>query len=363
MILHCILLWVRLSSHRVVCSVTFFIMRVLPFLFQVNITTDMSKTEEPEPHLYIRISAALWKYLPLFFLVWGTISNILSFIVFSTKAMRNSLTSFLFRVLSVLDLSMLYSHSWAAMLYYIFRINTFTINDSTCSIFSFWMAFSKISAAWVLVLIGFERLISVCIPHRVKIICSKKKAIVALIVIAFVALITELPPVFSIKLESYMDSKGNIVQRICTYSSMGSYGIKYYTKFIWPWLDFMMYTGIPFVLMMCFNIAIISKLCMAAVKRRNATSQASDDRSGLSGLTGMLLSVSFAFLVLTIPMTLNYFRPTSLSDDQFYLVHTVAFMCIYTNHSSNFLFYCIGGSRFRQVLKDTISCSKSSNYN
>ena len=318
----------------------------------------MYETEEFTTHIYIKISAALWKYLPPFFLVWGTFSNILSFIVFTTKAMRASLTSFLFRVLSVIDLSMLYSHAWATTLLFIFDIDTFTLNDISCRTFAFWMNFSKICAAWILVLIGFERLISVCIPHKVKLICTKVKAIIALFIICLVSLAIQLPSIFTVKQEIWFDSEGNALQQVCSLSLTGSDGLLYYTDYIWPWVDFLMYTGIPFILMMSFNIVIITKLSIAAVKRSRSTTRDSENRSSLSSLTGMLLSVSFAFLVLTIPMTINYF-PTKMSEESLYLVHVLSYMCIYTNHSSNFLFYCIGGSRFRQVLKDMFACSNT----
>ena len=304
------------------------------------------------------IAAWLWKHLPPFLLVWGTIANVMSFIVFSSKSMRQSLTSFLFRILAVTDLSLLYSHTLAAVLFYIFGIHTFTINTVSCKCFVFWMTFSKTFSAWVLVLISIERFLSVFIPHKVKLIYTKLKARMTLCIIAGVGLLLHLPPIFSIKLQYVYDNQGNIIQRICTIGQFGSMGLQHYATSIWPWLDLSLYTIIPFVFLITINISIITKLTLNSLRRAKHGQGSTDSR--MSSVTAMLLTVTFAFVVLTTPMGFNYIHVPKRSAATQYLIHTLAFICMYINHSSNFLFYCISGSKFRQVLRELFICSKES---
>ncbi|KAK7478700.1 hypothetical protein BaRGS_00030085 [Batillaria attramentaria] len=70
-------------------------------------------------------------------------------------------------------------------------------------------------------------------------------------------------------------------------------------------------------------------------------------------LTRMLLTVSVAFLVLTLPMGVfvvlfRYWNPHSGYEKAlFSLVRDIADNLMFTNHAINFLLYCLSGARFR----------------
>jgi len=74
--------------------------------------------------------------------------------------------------------------------------------------------------------------------------------------------------------------------------------------------------------------------------------------------TVMLLVVSFAWLVLTIPFALCgfIFAVGDIDVEQAALLmpfKAVAFLLMYTNHAVNFYLYCLTGSKFRRELIDT----------
>ncbi|KAL8594294.1 hypothetical protein ACOMHN_000996 [Nucella lapillus] len=82
-------------------------------------------------------------------------------------------------------------------------------------------------------------------------------------------------------------------------------------------------------------------------------------------MTVMLLTVSFTFLITTLPMNVCVIASAflnRLSDDtgrmmRFQLVFTVAELLMYVNHSVNFFLYCATGNKFRSEMR-RLMCGK-----
>jgi hypothetical protein len=78
-------------------------------------------------------------------------------------------------------------------------------------------------------------------------------------------------------------------------------------------------------------------------------------------VTYMLLTVSFFYLVLTSPYAAYSLFFQIRSDDPHthavnMLIKTIFFILMYTNHSINFILYCVTGRKFRRELKDLVVC-------
>jgi hypothetical protein len=80
----------------------------------------------------------------------------------------------------------------------------------------------------------------------------------------------------------------------------------------------------------------------------------------------MLLLVSFALLILTMPRAVRlviymFIEPTSnyFTFGMYYFVSHLSFLLSLTNHAVNFYLYCLSGSRFRKDLRDFILCEGS----
>ncbi|RUS86114.1 hypothetical protein EGW08_006134 [Elysia chlorotica] len=89
------------------------------------------------------------------------------------------------------------------------------------------------------------------------------------------------------------------------------------------------------------------------------SSQKRDATAGSLRMTVMLLTVSFTFMLTTLPMTvsniiantvINTSHRTDQTVAQGLLVHTLALLLMYLNHSVNFLLYCVTGRKFRKVI-------------
>ena len=162
-------------------------------------------------------------------------------------------------------------------------------------------------------------------------------------------------------------------------------GDKYQTLIeeVWPWVDALIYSFIPFVLILVFNTSIIRQILKANRLRREISSTTGiPSQSRLSGqlpgsnesecrgptlfgpqnrfraydsgkLTVMLLTISFAFLVTTLPanialITVNIWTPKDMHQmSQIRLFRTVTELLMYLNHSSHFYLYCATGRKFR----------------
>ena len=80
-------------------------------------------------------------------------------------------------------------------------------------------------------------------------------------------------------------------------------------------------------------------------------------------LTVMLLLVSFALIVFTLPLYLRVgiysfidYRQSVLHYANYHLIFLFSSMCMFANNATNFFLYCLGGSRFRQDAIDIIQC-------
>jgi hypothetical protein len=187
----------------------------------------------------------------------------------------------------------------------------------------------------------------------------------------------------------------------------------------WPWVDAAIYSFVPFLVILVLNVLIVSEVVHAHNHRqrmqhtpehrfqstrvgrgggggggggaascggwdsgtsltlrspvppspRSSTScrRPCGGRGDGSRLTVMLLTVSFSFLLTTLPMNacnvaLAFFQPRSLHNTvRFQLAKTVAELLMYVNHSCNFFLYCATGRKFRQQLRRLLTCNKDRN--
>lgn len=187
----------------------------------------------------------------------------------------------------------------------------------------------------------------------------------------------------------------------------GTEGHEFLVSVVWPWVDALLYGFGPFLIICVFNVFIIVKVVkansgriilqnrctMVGVKNGTPTQQNhqqpshqpqnTDIKSEMSNsndtnrsctsfrvpghnlrrntsetntrLTIMLLSVSFTFLLTTLPMNISliaaHFWNREAGDirrmSRFQLVTTIAELLMYLNHSVNFFLYCATGHKFR----------------
>jgi hypothetical protein len=131
-------------------------------------------------------------------------------------------------------------------------------------------------------------------------------------------------------------------------------------------------TILPFVVIFTCNILIIITLRKAS-KERKKLDASQERRPDSQHLTRMLIFVSFAYVMLTLPYRLNHFAmkiPAVANMYNFevvywrkkYVIQTWTLIIIWLgNYSVNFYLYCLGGGKkyredARRVIGEIVQC-------
>ena len=141
-----------------------------------------------------------------------------------------------------------------------------------------------------------EKFFALYFPLKVKAICTVKKAKIVISIAAFILLAYALQYLFSYKVGSIR------VYEICLLRSWRSGKVDKILNRI----DSTLYSYAPFTIMIITNCAIIYKFMKAKLRSNNrrgteSTNQALS-KSAVKG-TGMLITVSITFILLTGPMS------------------------------------------------------------
>ena len=200
----------------------------------------------------------------------------------------------------------------------------------------------------ILVIITIEKCFALYFPFKAKTICTVRTA-------KRVSLVTAVIYVaFNAQFFYFASKKNDERGTYCSYR-----GSETYLKFLFNIFG-ALYSNVPFIIMILVNCAIICKFINAKFKTGHwgteSTSQALS-KSATRGTT-MLLTVSFAFIILSGPIAIFQLF---IGQEYPYWVFDITLTLQYMNHGINGILYCIAGSRFRNELKK-IFVSRNANY-
>lgn len=301
-----------------------------------------------------KVNNILKIYISPLLLVLGTIGNILAFVVLVKNSKKVSTYHYLY-VLAIMDILLLMTNLlqvWIKQL-----TGTFIQNEAywLCRLFIFLGYFSSDASVWLIIAVTIERWIAVQMPLKTSIICTPRRTKISIVGVLFAIASVNCHFLWSMELQEVRDNS-TIKSYVCAPSPV--YQILVYN--VWPWVDAIIYSFLPFVIISAVNFMIINTVCVARKKRETlllSTQQKKmETRRANSKLTVMLLSLSFSFLCLTLPMNIMmiavvFWNKKTHSDEEnatFNLMRTVTELLMYTNHTINFMLYFLTGQRFRQ---------------
>ncbi|KAK2170559.1 hypothetical protein LSH36_2g10077 [Paralvinella palmiformis] len=309
----------------------------------VSNTTENIADKDPIVYKESILANNLWMYMPGVIIIFGTIGNLLSGLVMMRKSLQRHTTSLYLIVLAVVDTAVLYTGLLRYWIRALYGLDIRTLSVAGCKIHTFLVYFLVHFEAWILVWVAFERLVAVYVPHRAKQAFTKKSAAVQLAVTA-AALMT---------LDAHFFWTQSIVSTVCYLSDVK---YEYFVRKIWSWIDFVIASLAPFVLMLSINVAIIGRLVhMKRVRSQNVTV---DVNTRMSSMTAILITVNFTFFVTTAPITI-YIGTQNIWWDRVYnpqeeAQHELQWASVnvaaYTNFAINFILYCLSGPTFRREL-------------
>ncbi|XP_013387346.1 growth hormone secretagogue receptor type 1 [Lingula anatina] len=319
---------------------------------------DNSSYHRKEEYIEYFVGKAIFEFVPPFLLVLGTLGNMLCFWVLRSRYMRGITVAFFLSVLAWSDTAVL----WLGLSRHMVR--TYTGYDirmahaSVCKLQRFLLYTALDYSPWVLVAVTIERFISICYPYKAHSLCSKRRAKIAVAIIA-VAVVLKNAHVFGTV--DFVTEPGTN-KTVCGYPSGD---IKYFWTLVLPWVVLCIYAIGPFTTMLVLNGLLICELwrskryhqTMAPTKNKTDTSPQAKHIDTSVSMTIMLLVVTFMFVLLASPSFINliiepYWKRTDGHEKAVHhLVQSLVLMLTYTNHSINFILYALSGKRFRVVLR------------
>ncbi|XP_064626832.1 FMRFamide receptor-like [Lineus longissimus] len=238
---------------------------------------------------------------------------------------------------------------------YVFDVDVRTLTSLSCPIHLFLIYVFRHLSCWNVVLLTLERFLSVCLPLKARIICTRKVTCVVLVVTI----------IFLLLLNGHFLFFHTII-----YNRWGSFCVSAtaaYENFIfaiWYWIDLLCYVGLPFVIIAFCNCSILYKANQSHVDRLKFQSRDRDNKTSadLTTMTYMLVTISVAFVLLTLPFSLHFIasgqvkNPTEQQEADFTLSYAVTYLISYVNNSINFLLYCVSGTQFRREVFKMLKC-------
>ncbi|CAF3217480.1 unnamed protein product [Rotaria socialis] len=308
-------------------------------------------------------------------IVFGTLCNIMTFIVMRRRRMRISSTCFYMAVLAVTDTFVLWTGCLNQWLY-LMQFPTLVVQSNfTCKSVPFLFVFFADASVWITVCMSFERYFAVSRPLRASQMCTTRRAKWVLVVIFAVLALIDGHYLITLEIQKIDDN---------THVCHPTRWAHHFVQKIFVYIDGLKYSAIPFFLLLLLSILIIQRVFHAesiSAQLRNLRQlnhyqkyslASSSSISGHSSLlmanstqptslnntrvgrriTFMLLSVSIAFCVFSAPMSLMQIVQSVSSPDHNFTAlaigKAVAELCQYINHSCNFFLYALTGRIFRR---------------
>ena len=324
----------------------------------------MSNQSSEFPYSYfrseseLRTGVLLWQIVSPILIVCGTIGNVLSMIVLSRKNMRQSVSSTYLLGLSAADLMVLYVgllRQWLRYLGFDIRLAT----NWLCKL-HWWLLYVTLDfSVWLLIMVTIERVISTFKPFSTRILCTRKRAKVAITAVGITVLVCNSHVLYG-------------MERTITSVENGTFSYNCgpspeYAKFfvmVWNYIDLCKFSLIPFLILTLSNIGIIYKVISnnRKMKGQIAPSTVTDVHKKTSAMSRLLVILNVVFIVCTAPVCVYLIgepywipkgvpRNIQLQDPWWAVVNIL----MYINNTVNFILYCLSGSKFRQELKKLFS--------
>lgn len=283
----------------------------------------------------IDYTPSVWIFVGPFLLVLGSVGNFLTIVVITCRrTLRSSPWAVYLVLLAIADLSVLYTGLLGNIILATLGINVFTISDLTCKFGCFFTFYAEQVESWILVQLSIERLFAVYWPLTYSTFYTRSKAGLGVAISALVLMFPNLHWFWMYGLEVSSLASNNKTCR--------AIDVKYhdFVLGVWSWVDLILCSLLPFILMLVINLAIIIQVKCKLHDSLRSSSQ-------MNNMTLTLIIVTFTFFLLTAPLALY----TAMHPDVVNVVLKDTFQIMnYSNYAINFLLYCMTAPKFRKEL-------------
>ncbi|XP_074660611.1 putative G-protein coupled receptor 139 isoform X2 [Tubulanus polymorphus] len=318
------------------------------------ITASVTSQPSIKNYTEYQIGRFIYRIFPVIGIIVATIGNTMCLILMNRKSLRESSASVYLSAIAVADTCTVYTGLLPAWLQAQFDINLAKRSTFICHLMEFLLYSVSEVAVWLVVALTIDRFISVVFPLKARYFCTKKKASVAIAIICALATIKNVHIFFT---------RGPVLDNAHRCQFLEPF--EYFEAFVRPWIAFTLYAFLPISIIFACNIAIVYTLIKIRKKKLvNQASKKTDRNKRVNSMTGMFLAISLTFLCLITPsisvvISIPYWGTGMHDRARLYLTLAVTEILVYSNHSVNFVLYCITGRRFREEFLKLCSCCPS----
>ena len=312
--------------------------------------------EEVEAYSTFKIANFISIYwLPVLIPI-GLVGNTLSFLIMIKPNNRKMSTCIYMAAISVNDNIMMgmTSHEYLVSVAQIHKWNSIE-----CRFSGFVALFALQNCTFQVIAMTMDKYIAIKWPHRAATYSTPKQAKIIVVTIYVCVCIYNIPHFFL--------SSVNFGRCL-------NFGVRSMITTVYSWLSFVINAIIPFTMLIHMNYVTVKTVRKSRtlfegndINTRGGIDQGMDTRQKTmriaeNQLTVMLLLVTTLFLILLFPTYFRFIyllfamRDTPLDYAKSLLISQITAQLYITNSGINFFLYCISGKKFREDLKETISC-------
>ena len=310
----------------------------------VNTTLNLTAPSAGKNRFYDNAEHVMTCYVfgVLFFI--GLTGNVVSFVVLQNEEFSQKSMRFLLSALAFVDTGLLLFGLLRQWLWEVLSKDPRSFNEVICKIWYFGVYFFGQLSPWTIVLLTLERLLSVCIPVKAKVMFSLKRVVISWSIITGSLFALNCHNIWKVSVRTVYN------ETVCMHSETWDD----FHVYIWLWLDFFLVCGIPFVLIASFNIATIVRLARMKSRRDSLLAgKLTRKQNHIKSTTVMLIVVSAFFLLTTSPLEL-FFLVSDLKNNSYNdFMYAICNFFYYLNSAANFGLYCLSGEVFRKALAAT----------
>ena len=235
---------------------------------------------------------------------------------------------------------------------YLQTVHNVYLNDYfiICKFHKYLKSVFGYSANWLVIVFTIFRVVAVYWPHKANVLCTRKRALIAVGVTFVTCCLVHLDYIIHIQQFVHVNNRGKFAPKKCWFEGPREIYYKVYSQ--WVMLVFM--SIIPFFVLLIGNTMIIRKVLIYAFERKRMSNDEKSDDS--QSMTAMLISISVLFLVTQVPAVVISIIKRNLSSEThnkeylhiFLVIDTIFRLLKWSNHAVNFFCYCVSGKRFRE---------------
>ena len=339
----------------------------VPLVLDISNVTDTGALDKSHSlevdYITVVLQRLFWFVPPVMFAI-GIPGNILSIALVCRPAFKRASMKPFIIALAITDTSLLVFGLGRYWVQNVFNIDIRLTHVFVCCTHTFVVYWLVHVCSWLVVGMTWQRTLVVVFPYNMTIKCCMRSK--------FPKLYIAIVPLTLSLLNAYFFLTHRIRDYHGTHRCVSKDGFRTFNQ-IWRWVDLALASIIPFTLIMIGNISIISKVIVASSQRSTLSAGSSRKSSGAqqqheSGMTVLLLVVSFVFLISTLPLSMyftffRYFMSGHAPTPTMRLLVTLATFLSYVNNCINFYLYIISGKKFRAelmtMLKEWCRCSSN----